>query len=392
MADFITNCGFVPTAGGTTDWTYSSAVGGYQSPSAAQAVNGAIYVVRAQSADLTQWEYSVGAYNSSTGVFARTTVLYNSSGTGTKQGGAGTKISFTAAPALVAVVALAEELLQAHTATPRGRLTLTSGTPVTTTDVTAATTVYYTPSDGNVIALYDGAIWVPIKFVETSISLSGLTANTNYDVWGRISSGALALDTTAWTNDTTRATAIAQQDGIDVKNGDATRRLLGTFRITGTTGQTEDSRAKRFVSNRYNDTPRNMEAHDATATWTYSVATYRQANNNTANQLDFVCCVPRLVQAVASGICASGGTQTSVATGIGLDAIPTTTPDSTQQQGTVIPATGGGVPSTAYYAGTPGVGRHFLAWLEYGSAATTVTWQGTNLPFSKTGISGVVSN
>jgi len=385
-ASYLDNCGFNPTAGGTTDFTFSSAALGYQSPSAAGAVNGAIYRYRAQSADLTQWEIGFGAYNTGTGVLSRSTVLFNSSGTTAK-------ISFTLAP-LVAIVALAEDLSRTHSVIPNGRLTLTSGTPITTTDVTAATTVYYTPggSTGNVIALYDGSNWVPVVFSETSLSLSGLTANTNYDIWGRISSGVLALDTTAWTNDTTRATAIAQQDSVDIKSGDATRRLLGTIRITGTTGQTEDSRAKRFVSNRYNDTARNMEVHDAAATWTYSIATYRQANANTANQLDFVCCVARMVQAVASGVCASGGTQTSVATGIGLDAIPTTTPDSTQQQGTVIPATGGGVPSTAYYAGTPGVGRHFLAWLEYGSAATTVTWQGTNLPFSKTGISGVVSN
>lgn len=53
MAAFIDGCRFNPTAGGTTDWTYSSAVTGYQSPAAAQAVNGAIYRYRAESADLS---------------------------------------------------------------------------------------------------------------------------------------------------------------------------------------------------------------------------------------------------------------------------------------------------------------------------------------------------
>ena len=48
-------------------------------------------------------------YNSGTGVFARTNVLYNSSGTGSAQGGAGTKISFSTVPQ-VAIVALAEDL------------------------------------------------------------------------------------------------------------------------------------------------------------------------------------------------------------------------------------------------------------------------------------------
>lgn len=102
-------CRFVPTAGGTANWTYSAAVLGYNSPSLAAAINGLSYTFRAESADLTQWEIASGVYNSGTGVFARTTVLYNSSGTGTLQSGAGTKISFNAAPQ-VAIVALTSDL------------------------------------------------------------------------------------------------------------------------------------------------------------------------------------------------------------------------------------------------------------------------------------------
>ncbi|WP_315704544.1 MULTISPECIES: hypothetical protein [unclassified Bradyrhizobium] len=116
MAAFINNCGFVPTTGGTSDWTYFSTVGGYQGPIQANAVNGTVYVVRAQSADLTQWEYASGAYSSATNTFARATVLYNSAGTGTKQGGSGAKINFAAAPALIAVVALAEDLISIEAA------------------------------------------------------------------------------------------------------------------------------------------------------------------------------------------------------------------------------------------------------------------------------------
>lgn len=150
-SSLISSCRFNPTLGGTTDWTYSSAVTGYNSPVLAGAVNAAVYSYRAESTDLSQWEEGTGAYNSGTGVFARTTVLYNSSGTGTASGqsGAGTKISFSAVPQ-VAVVALAEDLLlfnasmslttaqkaQAQTnifvATPTTQL-LTSGTTYTPT-------------------------------------------------------------------------------------------------------------------------------------------------------------------------------------------------------------------------------------------------------------------
>jgi len=110
MAAFLDACRFVPTLGGTTDWTYSATVTGYQSPTLANAVNGTLYKYRAESADLSQWEIGEGAYNSSTGVLARTTVLYNSSG-GTS------KINFTTVPQ-VAVVAIKADVgtVQAITA------------------------------------------------------------------------------------------------------------------------------------------------------------------------------------------------------------------------------------------------------------------------------------
>jgi hypothetical protein len=117
MAAFLDNVRFNPTAGGTTDWTYSSAVTGYQSPSAGGVVNGTKYKYFAISADSTQWEIGEGAYNTSTGALARTTVLYNSSGTGTASGqsGAGTKISFGAAPQ-VAIVGVKEDLISVEEA------------------------------------------------------------------------------------------------------------------------------------------------------------------------------------------------------------------------------------------------------------------------------------
>src|SRR6476619_2076156 len=53
----------------------------------------------------------------------------------------------------------------------QGRLTLTASTPVTTSDVTAATTLRYTPYKGNQIALYNGASWAVSSFPELSISV-----------------------------------------------------------------------------------------------------------------------------------------------------------------------------------------------------------------------------
>ena len=112
MAAFLNVCRFNPTAGSTTDWTYSSIVTGYQSPTSAGVVNSRVYKYRAESTDLSQWEIGEGAYDTGTGVLARTTVLYNSSGTGTASGqsGAGSKINFSTVPN-VAIVAIKEDLV-----------------------------------------------------------------------------------------------------------------------------------------------------------------------------------------------------------------------------------------------------------------------------------------
>jgi len=181
--------------------------------------------------------------------------------------------------------------------TADGRLTLESGVPVSTTSQTAKTTIYYTPYAGNRIALYDGSAWVVAGFSDVSASLSGLIANTNYDVFGYSNSGALTLELVAWTNATTRATAVARQDGVLVKSGAATRRYLGTLRTTGTTGQTEFSlggiaaggtEAKLYLWNAQNRVAVAAIVGETADTWTYGTATVRAANNSTGMRVSFV--------------------------------------------------------------------------------------------------------
>lgn len=108
---FVDVCRFNATSTGTVDFVVASAVTGYQTPALAGATNGTVYRYRAESADLSQWEVGLGAYTSASVTLARTTVLYNSSGTGTGAGqsGAGTKISFSTVPQ-VGVVLLAEDI------------------------------------------------------------------------------------------------------------------------------------------------------------------------------------------------------------------------------------------------------------------------------------------
>jgi hypothetical protein len=83
-----------------------------------------------------------------------------------------------------------------------------------------------------------------------------------------------------WTNDSTRATAHAYQDGVRVLSGSPTRRYLGTFYSTGTT-TTEDSAKLRCLYNYYNRADRQFLAAPSGTSYTYTTATLRASNNNT---------------------------------------------------------------------------------------------------------------
>lgn len=167
-----------------------------------------------------------------------------------------------------------------------GRLTLTTGTPVTTGDVAAATTLYFTPYRGNQIALYDGTRWRLYSFTERSIAIPA-TTDTNYDVFLYDNGGTLTLELTAWTNATTRATALTAQDGIYVQSGATTRRYIGTIRTTDSSGECEDSLTKRFVWNYYNQKLRSLAVDDSSG-HSYSTATWRYWNNDSSMQIEYI--------------------------------------------------------------------------------------------------------
>jgi len=167
---------------------------------------------------------------------------------------------------------------------PGGRLTLTTAVPVTTSDVTAAGTLYYTPYLHTVIRVWDGTRWLVKNFAEISLALT-LTDAKNYDVFVDDDAATLSLSA-AWTNDTTRADALGTQDSVIVLNSDKTKLWLGTIRASGA-NTTEDSVTKRFVWNRYNQVLRNLTKADGTG-HTYNSATFRSWNNDATNQIAWV--------------------------------------------------------------------------------------------------------
>jgi len=109
----------------------------------------------------------------------------------------------------------------------QGRLTLTSGLPVTTADVVNATTILFTPYKGNLISLYNGK-WFTYEFLETPISISGLVANTMHDIFAYNNFGVMALELVAWNSPATfTVTSITNASPRVVSTTDTTGLALG---------------------------------------------------------------------------------------------------------------------------------------------------------------------
>lgn len=280
-----------------------------------------------------------------------------------------------------------------NTAACDGRLTLTTGTPVTTSDVTAATTVYFTPYVGNTIALYDGSsAWTLYTFSQLSIAVPA-TTDTMYDVFAYVSAGVVTLEVTAWSSLTTRATALTRQDGVYVKSGATTRRYLGSFSTTAVSGQTEDSATKRYLWNYYHRVARKLLKQETTDTWTYNTATYRQANGSTANQVVTVIGVAEDAIDLTVRANLNAGTGAGPAyVAIGRDS--TTTPDADGLGYASWPGVSGAntVGLIAFLKTFPAVGRTAWVWLERGTGSGTDTWYGDNgtATLYQSGLAGVV--
>lgn len=263
----------------------------------------------------------------------------------------------------------ADRLLGLARLAPGGRLTLTSGTPVTTSDVTGATSVYYTPFVDDMICLWDGTRWVWITFAEYTLSLGTLTSGKPYDIFAYLSGGALAAELLVWTSDTARATAVTVQDGRYCKSGDKTRLLLGTIYTTATT-TTEDSAAKRYVSNAYNAVPRHVFTNpgytddNANTSYTHTGANFAEINGGTNNRVNFLLTLPAWFGGGGNWTMSSSATG-AITAGVGVDT-------ATDPYAVVGAAAG---PVTVFGAWSPidallAAGKHYCALLARMSAGT----------------------
>jgi len=245
-----------------------------------------------------------------------------------------------------------------------GRLTLESGVPISTTDQSAKTTIYYAPYVNSSIGLYDttNLAWVPYSFTQRSLALGTLSSGYNYDVFMYSNTGTLTLASSIWTSDTARATAISLQDGVYVKTSDKAYRYLGTFR-TVTTTTTVDTAAQRLLWN-YNNRKYKKVYCYISSIHSYSGAVWRSWNNSTtlgSTRIEFV-----------SGFNEDSislmyyGSMTYANVSLGLDTTAAVSISSSLIEASTTYSSG----ASAVGAFTPQIGYHYVQGLEYGASAT----------------------
>lgn len=134
----------------------------------------------------------------------------------------------------------------------QGHLTLASNNPFPTSDITGASTLYFTPCFGNKISLYDPiAGWRTFLFDQLSIPLSGLSPNVCYDAFIVLdSSGSVDLTLEPWSSLTMREQSLIWRDGISVSAADPRKRYVGTIALSAA-GITQDTLTDRNIWNMY---------------------------------------------------------------------------------------------------------------------------------------------
>lgn len=285
---------------------------------------------------------------------------------------------------------------------PQGRLTLTTATPVLGTTVSGATTVYYTPYVGNIVPIYDGTNIIPTVFAElsqattdTTKSPAAVAASSVYDIFVWNDSGTIrATRGPAWTNDTTRSagTALVRVNGLllnnaSITNGPAASRgtYVGTIRSNASSqidfifGASSAGGTAAFFGlwNAYNRVNVATTVTDSTATWTYTSATVRSANNSTGNRISFVSGLAEDgIKATYFDGFATGTSVNSVGNiGIALDA----TNVFDKRAFGLNPSAGGAAANFTIAAPNsyaPQLGFHFLQAVESSDGTNTTTFDG----------------
>lgn len=301
---------------------------------------------------------------------------------------------------------------------PQGYLTLTSGTPIIPSDVTAATTAYYTPYNGLIVPIYNGTSFIPTSIVsELQLTLtSSYVASNIYDFFIFSLNGVATLGTgpswSAGTSGSITAGSCARGTGVGgaaltklqglwtnavsmttrYGNGTTTTTVaanqgtyVGSIFVDGTNGQVSCYRSygqsrKWGIWNAYNRNPINLQVGDSTATWTYNSATVRASNASTANSATSFCglaeeeITSNFTQAI-KGLSFSTTIGEGPKGAIGWNS--TTTVSGLAGFGGISAASNALISPTATYVAAPALGINVITCLEASTAGVTATFGGT---------------
>lgn len=393
---------------GTGTITLGTAASGYLTFALAGVADGDIVSYGIE--DGSSSETGIGTYTSSGTTLSRTVVKSTNSD-------AAISLSGTAE---VFITPLAADLFKV--VLPQNRLTLTSGTAITTSDVTGATSIYLTAgqsitSDGKSIT-HDAAAQLTLPLNSNSGHAGYHQSGKNFDVFRINDGGTIRIGTgPAWTSDTARGSGASTTEihafgntGVWTNANTMTVRFgtlsgdtvsvaadravyLGSFRATAN-GQTEDSAGKRFLYNLYNQARRTLVRNYATVSWTFSTTTpgsgaYKIANSVSTNMVEVLSGLAGGgVSVHARGIHIGDGTSREIGIGIGLGSSTT----SSHTTGQVANTSSIRDNSFAEYEGFLALGYQDFRWLEQCfSAGITVTSYGVSADSRlKCGLSGVI--
>ncbi len=290
-------------------------------------------------------------------------------------------------------------------------LSLTSATPITASDVTSGSTLYWTPFRGTHCSTYDSGTWADHTSAEISLDLSKgganpLTSGSLYDVFAYFAGGVLKTDLgPAWASSTARGTGagtteLQRQDGVwtnkqgvtGLIHGDTIAanngKYLGTIRATSTSatadsggGTSNKVGGQRFLWNYYHRVRRTLSVLETDASWLYPTASYRIANGATAptNCVEIVVGLAEVELDLHLIVFAlqSSATETGISVSIGEDSATVPASGVVGQKG-IFSATGGDFYQNihAKLRKYPAIGYHYYSWLELGG--TNVRFYGNN--------------
>lgn len=248
-------------------------------------------------------------------------------------------------------------------------------------------TIFAVPVRSNQICLWNGAVWQMFPAAgAVSLAISGRTANLPFDIFAAPNVSTFTLEVVNWSTSTARATALAKKDGVWVKSGDNTRRYLGTALPDSTTtvgfqrnqGVAGGAAATWGLWNVDNRRLVALRSADASSSWTYNSATWRQANNPATDVCRSRCVIGLDLDPIDVQIDVFASSDTAAnQLGVAIGTSPTT-PLTDAAGGLIsVPASNALIGLHARHTQFPTtIGLRNFYWLEKGAATGTNTFYG----------------